>query len=424
MKPETPGRRPLRVLFGSYHCYLDPSSEAALSVRDFFRLLSGRGWHCRVCCGPQFDFEEPMTIAQLLTDARFPSLAGPVLAQTTATVGPAGYSRFDLLRAGIPVTVYDAPGNRPYQPPPRAAGLPFLDLFEEALAGFRPDLLLTYGGDWLAQEVMARARRRGVGVVFWLRTCAYHEAGLFRAADAVVVPSRFAREHYRRTLGLACAALPPPLDWEQVRCPAVEGRYVTFVNPQPDKGVFLFARLATELARRRPDVPLLVVEGRGGVGWLKATGLDCDDLDNLYLMSTTPDARDFYRVSRLVLMPSLWPETFGRVAAEAMVNGIPVLASRRGGLPEVLERAGFLFDVPACYTPESRALPTPAEVAPWVETILRLWDDAAYYQDQSRRCLAAAEAWRPELLAPRYEALFTETPGLSGGPAGRGIRRR
>jgi glycosyltransferase involved in cell wall biosynthesis len=64
------------------------------------------------------------------------------------------------------------------------------------------------------------------------------------------------------------------------------------------------------------------------------------------------------------------------VAVEALINGIPVLASRRGGLPEVLERVGFLFDVPERYTPESRQVPTADEVAPWVQTIIRLWDDA------------------------------------------------
>ena len=44
-------------------------------------------------------------------------------------------------------------------------------------------------------------------------------------------------------------------------------------------------------------------------------------------MANTPDPRDFYRVSRAVLMPSLWRESLERVAIEAMANGIPVLAS-------------------------------------------------------------------------------------------------
>src|SRR5207248_1210536 len=219
--------------------------------------------------------------------------------------------------------------------------------------------------------------------------------------------------HYRRTLGLECTALPGPWDWERLRCAAVRGRYVTFVNPQPQKGVFVFARIAAELARRRPDIPLLAVEGRGQADWLYRTGLDLAGLGNISVMANTPDPRHFYRVSRLVLMPSLWQESFPRVAAEALLNGIPVLGSSRGGLPETLAQAGLLFDVPEHYTPESCLVPSAAEVAPWVETIIRLCDDNTFYEQERRRCLAAAEAWRPEHLLPHFEAFFNHV--LSSG---------
>jgi glycosyltransferase involved in cell wall biosynthesis len=55
--------------------------------------------------------------------------------------------------------------------------------------------------------------------------------------------------------------------------------------------------------------------------------VDLSALANLNRMTNTPDPRDFYQVSRVVLMPSLWRESLGRVATEAMANGIPVLAS-------------------------------------------------------------------------------------------------
>jgi glycosyltransferase involved in cell wall biosynthesis len=131
--------------------------------------------------------------------------------------------------------------------------------------------------------------------------------------------------------------------------------------------------------------------------------LDLSGLDNLHSMATTSDPRQFYQVSRLVLMPSLWWESFGRVAAEAMVNGIPVLASNRGGLPEIMAGAGFLFDIPPWYSPETRLIPTAEEVAPWVETIIQLWDDPVLYEYARQRSLAAAEVWRPERLLPLYE---------------------
>src|SRR5262249_30352162 len=153
--------------------------------------------------------------------------------------------------------------------------------------------------------------------------------------------------------------------------------------------VFVFAGIAAELARRRPEIPLLVVEARGKAGWLDRTGIDLRSLGNVYVMANTPDPRQFFRISRLILMPSLWNESSGRVAAEAMINGLPVLASDRGGLPETLQQAGFLFSVPSIYTPETRMVPSAAEVAPWVETIVKLWDDETFYQAESRKARVA-----------------------------------
>ena len=127
-------------------------------------------------------------------------------------------------------------------------------------------------------------------------------------------------------------------------------------------------------------------------------------------------------------MPSLWNESFGLVAAEAMLNGIPVLASNRGALPETIGDAGFLFDIPARYTPETREYRRPRDVEPWVETIIRLWDDAAEYERWSRAARERARQWHPDRLGPVYREFFggiTHQPGpplvpREQGGAGRG----
>jgi glycosyltransferase involved in cell wall biosynthesis len=182
------------------------------------------------------------------------------------------------------------------------------------------------------------------------------------------------------------------------------------VNPHPNKGVFVFARIAHELAQRRPEIPLLVVEGRSQANWLARSPLDLSGLKNLNVMTNTPDPRDFYRVTRIMLMPSLWNESFGRVAAESLINGIPVLASKRGALSETLAETlaetGFLFDIPARYTPHNALVPTPEEVAPWVETILRLWDDRGFYENQRLACQKSANKWSPDFVFAEHDRLF------------------
>jgi glycosyltransferase involved in cell wall biosynthesis len=48
----------------------------------------------------------------------------------------------------------------------------------------------------------------------------------------------------------------------------------------------------------------------------------------------------------VVVVPSIEPEPFGLVAAEAMAAGVPVIASRIGALPEIVDddRTGLLVD--------------------------------------------------------------------------------
>jgi glycosyltransferase involved in cell wall biosynthesis len=394
-----------RLLFAAWHCWLDPSSGAAISARDLLAAMAGRGWDVRVLCGPRLDFDRAESIEQLVADQCVP------VDVRHGSQGPVEFSVLHFTLDGVPCSIYN-PASSIRSDPSADEGGPFLALLDRLLDRWRPDVVLTYGGNWLAVELMQSCRRHGPKIVFWLRNFAYKGARLFDLVDGALVPSRCSAEHYREALGICCTAIPSPLDWSRVRCQPESSRhsesacYVTFVNPQPAKGVFVFARIAHELGRRRPDIPLLVVEGRGGCDWLARTGVDFRDVSSLHRMANTPDPRDFYHVSRLVLMPSLWRESFGRVAAEAFLNGIPVLASRRGALPEVLSDAGFLFDVPDRYTPETRIVPTAEEVAPWVETIIRLWDDEPFYEQESRRCLRAAESWRPDRIADRYEAYF------------------
>jgi glycosyltransferase involved in cell wall biosynthesis len=134
--------------------------------------------------------------------------------------------------------------------------------------------------------------------------------------------------------------------------------------------------------------------------------VDLSGLTSLHRMANTPDPRDFYRVSRVVLMPSLWRESLGRVAVEAMANGIPVLASDRGALPETLGDAGFVLTIPERFAPASTEVPTAREVAPWVAIIERLWDDPAFEARHRELVLAESRRWDADRLVERYEAFF------------------
>ncbi|MDC1375707.1 glycosyltransferase family 4 protein [bacterium] len=46
----------------------------------------------------------------------------------------------------------------------------------------------------------------------------------------------------------------------------------------------------------------------------------------------------------IIIIPSLWEEPFGLVAAEAMSNGISIIASKVGGIPEIIQNNGILIE--------------------------------------------------------------------------------
>src|SRR5205814_42728 len=115
----------------------------------------------------------------------------------------------------------------------------------------------------------------------------------------------------------------------------------------PAKGAMLFARLADMLGARRPDIPLLVVQSATGAGRLNdIPGLEFGRYPQIMAAPATPRPADFFALTRILLVPSAVRESFGRVAAEALVNGIPPLVSDRGALPQTVRGAGRVLPLP------------------------------------------------------------------------------
>jgi glycosyltransferase involved in cell wall biosynthesis len=391
----------MKLLFASIHSYLDPSSGAALATREVLELLTARGMDCRAFTAGVLDFERETSVEEVLASLEMPGRRVQAELSSAGTVDV-----YDLSVNGVRVTLLPTASSRAERSPdPREAG-PFLDLADQIFDRFRPDVLLTYGGHPASFDLMRSAQARGIPVVFHLHNFGYNDARFFQHTSSVIFPSEYSRRCHNRTIGLDGVVIPYPIPLERVIAPDPQPTYVAFINPQLSKGVTIFARIAMELHRRRPEIPLLVVEGRGTSDALGELPIDLSSLTNLNRMANTPDPRDFYRVSRIVLMPSLWRESFGRVAVEAMANGIPVLASDRGALPETLGDAGFIFTVPDRCTPHALEIPTAAEVAPWVAVIEKLWDDPAF--EAKHRAMARAESarWGTEAITTKFQIFF------------------
>ncbi len=396
------------ILFASPYCLIDYSSGAAIATRQGMQLLADAGFRCQAYCGTLLDYREEVCFEQTLAELGLSY-------QVENTTAGGRRVRFVLTRiGGLPVTVYRNQFTRPGLTPQEAPG--FLAGYERFLEQNRPDAVLTYGGGPIPETMNELAKERGIPIVFWLHNFEYRDLRSFLRVDYVVVPSEFSKQRHRTRPGLDCHVLPNVIELDRVKAGDRKPQYLTFVNPQATKGVYVFARIAEQLARRRADIPILVIESRDRARALEWTGLDLSWAKNLFGMANTTDPRKFYAVAKVVLMPSLWNESFGLVAAEAMLNGIPVLGSNRGALPEVVGGGGLLFDIPARYTPETRDVPTAEEVEPWVETIIRLWDDKPFYRQQSERALSWSQRWHPEKLRPLYVEFFSNLHPQPGPP--------
>jgi glycosyltransferase involved in cell wall biosynthesis len=167
----------------------------------------------------------------------------------------------------------------------------------------------------------------GASLALWQRR-------LVEQADAVVVPSVFARERLRE--------LGAPLDWGRVHVLAPPVRTAAAVSSCDGAYALVVARLAPEKgvqvaidACRQAGMPLVVagdgperaaLQQRAGAGEVRFVG----HVDDARLAQLRAGAA-------IALAPSLSAETFGLAVAEAMTAGLPVVASRVGALPELVD---------------------------------------------------------------------------------------
>jgi hypothetical protein len=107
----------------------------------------------------------------------------------------------------------------------------FLQLYDETWLRHRPDVVVTFGGGSLTLDVLRRAKARGAATVFVLHNLHYSDRSTFADADAAIVASRFAAEHYRSLLGLECTVLPNPVDFERACATERLPTFAVFVNP-------------------------------------------------------------------------------------------------------------------------------------------------------------------------------------------------
>ena len=214
-----------------------------------------------------------------------------------------------------------------------------------------PDLLVTQSAG--SGQLAWMAYRQGVPAIVRLASAA--EADLLAAAArddqevnaairsplvSLVAVSAFVATRAADLLGISPAVIYPPVRLQACVAPDHDPDHVTFINPIPLKGLGIVLRVAQLLPQRR----FVFVEAWNLPGpQRKALDRELSELPNVTFRPRSVGLADVYRSTAVLLAPSQCPEAFSRVVLEACANGIPVLASRVGGVPEAMGESGVLL---------------------------------------------------------------------------------
>lgn len=172
-----------------------------------------------------------------------------------------------------------------------------------------------------------------------------------RRADVVVVNSRYTASQVKGRLDVPADRIvvcrPGAPDVAR-RCePEALGPILFIGTIEPRKNLEVLFRAYARVLTGRPNVPVLVLAG----GTVEQSAAILRNLSDPPLAGhvrhvgyvNEPERRGWLEQASMLVIPSL-EEGFGLPALEAMTMGVPVIASRRGALPEVVGDAGTLVD--------------------------------------------------------------------------------
>lgn len=214
-------------------------------------------------------------------------------------------------------------------------------------------------------------------------------------ADRVVVPSRYTAERVHTELdvpGEKISLCPNGVPEWVPRSSWPRPGHLLFVGTlAPRKNVRTLLAAYEQILVRRPDVPDLVLAGgipKGAEGLEAARRMPLAAKVRLPGYVAEDELRGLYGGARMLILPS-FDEGFGRPVLEAMTMGVPVVASARGAVPEIVDDAGLLFD--------------PADTQALVAAIERVLDDEGLVRTLVRRGFERARryTWHASALALR-----------------------
>lgn len=169
-----------------------------------------------------------------------------------------------------------------------------------------------------------------------------------------------------------------------------------YILPACPYVLFLAATLSREkgvevlraIIRAMPDQHFVVIGAEGGLEPLAFS-------PNLTRINWVEDPTKALGMATALIVPSVWPETFGRVVIEAQRLGTPVVGSDVGGLADVIGDGGVLID-------------SSAPVFTWVEAITSICGSPTERKRLSKLARENAKKFQLEEALSRFDKLLTK----------------
>jgi surfactin synthase thioesterase subunit/glycosyltransferase involved in cell wall biosynthesis len=387
----------MRILLGHNSLYYPAHGGGDKSNRLLIEALAARGHTCRVVS--RLNNFDPAGHHRLIAD---------LAARSVAASSPSeGVVRFPL--RGVDVhTVTTNPNLRAY--------------FAAQIDELAPDVIIVSTDD-PAQLLISAALKSQARVVYLARAtlavpfgpdCAFpseSKTAALRQVDGVVGVSQYVADYITKWSGIESVSLPislqdagPYADLGRIQNP-----YVTFVNPCAVKGISIFLALAERM------------KGTGFAA-VPTWGTNSTDLaalrahSNIRVLDPVDNIDDLLRLTRVLLVPSLWAEARSRIVVEAMLRGVPVIASNVGGIPEAKMGVDYLLPVTPIEKYQERvdehmvpiADVPPQDIAPWEAALTRLITDPAHYATISAESRSAALHYAENLSVEPFERFLEQ----------------
>jgi glycosyltransferase involved in cell wall biosynthesis len=219
--------------------------------------------------------------------------------------------------------------------------------------------------------------------------CLPQKVQFFKKLRGIMCVSNFIKDYIFKWTGVEAQTLPISLYGDGSAFPKLgsfDNEYVLMINPSAYKGITIFI----ELAKKLPEVRFAAVPTWG------TTIEDINELkkyENITILELVEDIDILYRKTKVLLVPSLWAEAKSRSIGEALLRGIPVIASDSGGNKEGLNGLDYLLPVKPItkYLEKldsnnmAMAEVPEQDIEPWYNALKRLVTDKKHYEELSEK---------------------------------------